>query len=131
MFVQAFGGLKSLLEKVLSCGLSLFTGPIVESTFSDVQNIITDKRNKITDKTVAALLAVMYAMKADGRPQAQIFPIGVDAQVNKPMVRAVRGAWKVSANKADGECDDYDGNIVWGAPKVTKRKALEELKDSA
>ena len=51
---------------------------------------------------MATLLTVRYAMKADGRPKAQIFPIGVDAQVNKPMVRAVRGAWTVSANKADG-----------------------------
>ena len=86
------------LQEVISLGLSLFTGPIVEGTFSEVQNIVTDKRNCLQDRSVSVILSVILsvrsAVKADGRSLEAMFPVGPDASINPKMVRAIRYAYK-------------------------------------
>ena len=70
------------LQEVISLGLSLFTGPIVEGTCSQVQNIVTDKHNCLQDRSVSAILSVRSAVEADGRSLEDMFPVGPDASIN-------------------------------------------------
>ena len=103
------------LQCVLTKALSLITGPVVEGTFSEVQNIVTSSRNKIRDKTVSALLTVSYDMRADGQPLCERFPVRVDVKVDTNFVKAVGGSWKVSLNKhddSDDETQNHHGDII-------------------
>ena len=116
------------LQEVISLGLSLFTGPIVEGTFSEVQNIVTDKRNCLQDRSVSAILSVRSAVKADGRSLEAMFPVGPDASINPKMVRAIRYAYKTWLDREGDDKDAKSENLYMACP--TKRKALEDLKES-
>ena len=116
------------LEKVITTALALFVGPIVEGIFSTIQNIVTDKRNRLQDHTVSAILTVRDGVKADGRPLESIFAVGPDAKVDHALVTAIRSSYKRTPANVTYEVD-VEPEIDYGVKPVTKRKALEELRE--
>ena len=52
------------LSKVIKACLSIFTGPMIEQSFSTMNNVINKKTNRINIETVNAIQTVKYDLKA-------------------------------------------------------------------
>ena len=52
------------LSKVIKACLSIFTGPMIEQSFSTMNNVINKKSNRINVETVNAIQTVKYDLKA-------------------------------------------------------------------
>ena len=52
------------LSKVIKACLSIFTGPMIEQSFSTMNNVINKKTNRINVETVNAIQTVKYDLKA-------------------------------------------------------------------
>ena len=118
-----------MLKKVILPALTLLFGPHVENLFSEIQNTITDKRNKLTDTTVSHLQTIRSALKNDG-DAAALFPIGRDAPrcQKQSAVVAVQGSYKdddASHQKYREEAAERDR--IYGLKPVTKVRAKKQL----
>ena len=61
------------MKKLFSAALSLFTGPLVEGCFSDLSNIVTNKRNRINITTVNALQTIKYNLRAARKSSVDMY----------------------------------------------------------
>ena len=85
-----------LVKRVLSAGLSLFTGPVIEGSFSETTNIISNKRNSMKTETLNALQIVRYHLHAAGKDAVDMFhrddidhsPVNVNMMRNMQKSRA-------------------------------------------
>ena len=93
------------LFKIVSAVLTCFHGPLVESSFSVMGDLIDKRSGKMNIETYGALQTTKYHLKATNRTAIQSFSRKnvKDDPVNKDMcihIRAAAGKYKLSLRKA-------------------------------
>ena len=68
--------------KIIKQALCIFSAPIVESSFSEINHIVNDRRSCLSALTVSAIQTIRYSIRAAGKP-AELFPIGQYAKPSK------------------------------------------------
>ena len=120
-----------MIEKIITPALSLFTGAIVEGTFSEIQNSVTDKRNTMSASTISAIQTVRSAFRET--PAADLFPVGRDSKPSQRgnAVTAVQLAYKEDAETTQQQRDEEEKkDKIYGVKRVTKRSVKDSLVES-
>ena len=121
------------LKKVLSAALTLFTGPVIEGSFSEVSNIVTNKRNSMKADTLDALQTVKYHIHAKGMTAVDYFHRDdVDhIPVNVELLRKVQTS-RTSKRKLESEAAErrISEEVFYELPeKRQKKQTLEETRE--
>ena len=96
-----------LVKRVLSASLSLFTGPVIEGSFSETSNIISNNRNSMKTETLNALQIVRYHLHATGKSAVDMFHRD-DIDHSPVNVNMVRNMQKSRASKRKLESETLD-----------------------
>ena len=121
-----------LVKRVLSASLSLFTGPVIEGSFSETSNIISNKRNSMKTETLNAKQIVRYHLHATGKSAVDMFHRD-DIDHSPVNVNMVRNMQKSRASKRKLESETLDSRqseeFFYELPKQKQKKqSLDETR---
>ena len=118
-----------ILTKILKYALSLFTGPLVENLFSEIQNLVSDRKCHMNVDMISARQTIRYVIKNEGA-ESDLFPIGSNpAPCKKPgAVESVQKAYIVNKDRCTQQKNSEDlMDRVYGVTRYTKKSARDYL----
>lgn len=87
-----------VLQRLISALLSIFSGPLVESTFNIMDDIVEKDRSKLTVENYEAIAIVKTTLK---RQKVSAVKMVVDAQLKKCCIRAYANYQEFLAKKKE------------------------------
>ena len=123
------------LYAVAKATFSIFHGPKVESTFSEMAGILDKKRGALNVETYSAYQTIRYYLRARNKKSVEFFHRDnvKFGKVDKPLCWAIRQGWRRNqARQAKNKTDKEMKRILYGvqAP-VTLTEAKKRLKKDA
>ena len=118
------------MEKVFAAALSLFTGPLIEGSFSEMTNIITSKRNSLDISTASAFQTVSYYLRASGKNAVSSFKRNdvATGPIDVKLIKKVQSSWK-EQRKREAETESTSNDAFYGLMKKrSKKQTLEDTR---
>ena len=120
------------MEKVFAAALSLFTGPLIEGSFSEMTNIITSKRNSLDISTASAFQTVSYYLRASGKNAVSSFKRNdvATGPIDVKLIKKVQSSWKEQRKReAEAETESTSNDAFYGLMKKrSKKQTLEDTR---
>lgn len=130
---KAFPHLQQVVKAVLCC----FHGPVVESTFNLMGDVLDERSGRMAMETVSAFQTVKYSIKASGKSSLQLFrrnDVKRDP-VNATLHQNMEGAHSMYLKRLEQHREDRARKLAQfkseQAKVASKRKAIEASRSSA
>lgn len=124
------------MSQVARAGLSVYSGPKVESTFSEAANIMDKRRSQLNVETYSSYQDVRYYLRSTGKSAVELFKLNdiVFGQPDFAVCAAMRQAasvYKAKIAKAKHEKDirlaSYGAKVSFTSA-VAKRRAKADMR---
>ena len=92
-----------VLEKVIKACLSIFTGPMIEQSFSAMNNIINKKTNRLNVETFSAIQSIRYDLKSTQQDTFSRYRRinFLRSPINRPLCRKMSLSYKTYSEKLE------------------------------